>query len=163
MQLGWCYHAHAPKGRMATSYSVLTLLQGLSGLSETGETLLFKQKINTVLILDTALHVQWWDSCPSKLSTSWSVVLSWISVVNVIMPDYMFSWNHSSRRTIINWIVEGFFFFNPWKRTHWKIWPQSHSLLQTFTETWHNIIRNFVVFEQLIKMETYSLLTACYF
>lgn len=37
-------HARAPKGKTATSYSTLMLLQALSGLSETGETLLFKQK-----------------------------------------------------------------------------------------------------------------------
>jgi len=75
MQLGQCYHTHAPKGRVATSYSTLRLLQALSGLSGTGETLLYKQKINTVLIWDIALHAQWWDSCPSKSNTSWSVWL----------------------------------------------------------------------------------------
>lgn len=44
--------------RWATSYSMLMVLQGLSGFSETGETLLFKQKINPVLRLDIALHSQ---------------------------------------------------------------------------------------------------------
>lgn len=151
MQFGQCYRAHALKGRVATSYSTLMLLQRLSGPSETGETLLPKQKINSFNIghsLMRSVMGQLSFKIKHKLECSTELDLS-----SKCSHAQLYVFLESFLKTYHNKLdCRGLYFFNPWKRTHWKTWPQSHSLLQTFTETWCNIISNFVVFKQLIKM-----------
>lgn len=113
-------HARAPKGKTATSYSTLMLLQALSGLSETGETLLFKQKNKHSFSIRHSLMCSVMGQLSFKIEhkLKCSTELDLSSKCSHVQP-YVFL--ESFFKTYHNKMDCERFFFNSWKRTTEKL------------------------------------------